>query len=80
MNLSDAQIQSLLKMLALTKNQETTCDECLRHLAEFVETTLPGKTIPEGLLCIDEHLQHCGECREEFETLKLALDDETFLA
>ena len=60
-------------MLALTKSEEATCDECFQHMAEFAETSLAGKSIPDGLTCIEEHLQICGECREEFETLKKAL-------
>ena len=73
MNISKKQIQQLLEKLALTKNEEVSCNDCLRHMAEFAEKTLAGKTIPEGLKCIDEHLQRCGECREEFEALKIAL-------
>lgn len=76
MSISDEQIQALLEMLALTKEEEATCDDCMQHMAEFAETSLAGKTIPEGLKRIDEHLQFCGECREEFEALKAALDEE----
>jgi predicted anti-sigma-YlaC factor YlaD len=45
-------------------------------IAEFAETTLAGKSIPGGLRSIEEHLKICGECREEFETLKDALSRE----
>jgi len=75
MNISDEQIQAMLEMLALTKDVEVSCDDCLQQMAEFAETTLAGKSIPEGLKCIDEHLQRCRECREEFEALKAALDE-----
>ena len=77
MNLSENQIQALIEMLALTRDNEATCDDCLDSLAEFAETTLTGKSIPEGLKCIEEHLHLCGECREEFEALKLALAEES---
>ena len=73
MNISEEQVQAMLEMLALTKDVEASCDDCRQQLAEFAETTLAGKSIPEGLKCIDEHLQRCGECREEFEALKAAL-------
>lgn len=77
MKISEQQVKSLLKMLALTKDDEASCDDCLQHMAEFAEASLPGKPIPEGLKRIDDHLRLCGECREEFEALKVALNDET---
>lgn len=76
MNITDEQVQALLGMLSLTREVETDCDHCLKHMAEFAETTLAGKSIPEGLRCIEEHLERCGECREEFEALKEALGGE----
>ena len=78
MKISDQQVESLLAMLAKTREQELDCGGCMRYLAEFAETTLAGLSIPEGLRCIDEHLQSCGECREEFEALKLAIGNETW--
>ena len=76
MNITDEQVRALLNMLVLTKDVETDCNHCLKHMAEFAETTLSGKSIPDGLRCIDEHLERCGECREEFEALKAALGAE----
>jgi len=76
MNISEDQIQALLEMLTLTKDNEVSCDECLQSMAEFAETTLTGKTVTEGLQCIEEHLELCGECREEFEALKSALGED----
>ena len=76
MNITDEHVRALLDLLALTKDVETDCDHCFQHMAEFAEATLSGKTIPDGLRCIDEHLERCGECREEFESLKEALGGE----
>lgn len=78
MKINDQQVEGLLEMLALTKDVETNCDHCLNHMAEFAESKLSGKTIQEGLRNIEEHLERCGDCREEFETLKNALEDESF--
>ena len=79
MTISNQQIDALLKMLALTRDREVTCDDCLGQMAEFAENFLTGRSVPESLRCIDEHLQLCGECREEFEALKKAIADETTL-
>lgn len=76
MKLSNERMDALLNMLALTKDKEASCDDCLQHMAEFAETTLAGKSLPDGLKSIDEHLELCGECREEFEALKVALVEE----
>ena len=79
MNISDQQVQALLQMLALTKDDEVDCNSCLQHMAEFAEANLVGKSISDGLRSIDEHLKRCGECREEYEALMAALEgDVTF--
>ncbi len=73
MKITGELVQSLLSMLALTKDEEADCGQCMQHMAEFAEAYLAGKSIPAGLECIEEHLESCGECREEFELLKVAL-------
>lgn len=73
MNLSQAQTDALLRILSLTKDQEATCEDCLQHLAEFAELALAGKSVPENLKSIEEHMQLCVECVEEYESLKAAL-------
>lgn len=77
MKISKQQLDSLLKMLALTNDAELDCDSCFRLLSEFAETSLAGKSIPEGLKSIEHHLEICNECCEEFEALKDALSQET---
>ena len=74
MNLSPDQIKALLKMLALTRAEESTCAECLKQMAEFAECKLQGKPVEEGLQAIEHHLAICGECKEEFEALMRALE------
>ena len=76
MPISKQQIDSLLTMLAQTKDVEQDCDGCFKMMAEFAETSLAGKSIPESLKCIEEHLKICSDCREEFETLKVAISGE----
>ena len=75
MKINNQKMQSLLDMLALTREEETSCDGCSQQLAEFAETRLAGKSLPESLKSIEAHLELCGECREEFEALKLALTE-----
>lgn len=78
MNINDQQIANLLELVALTKDVETDCDHCLKHMAEFAEAQLSGKPIHAGLIAIDEHLQRCADCRDEFQALRDALSGESF--
>lgn len=73
MKLSQDQLRELLRTLRLTAPKELACDECLKRLAEFAENELEGKSFPQGLLAIEQHLTLCGECREEYEALLKAL-------
>ena len=75
MSLSREQIDALLGMLSLTRQDELSCDECVKQLAEFAENHINKKSVPEWLAAIEHHLELCGECREEFEALLKALDD-----
>jgi predicted anti-sigma-YlaC factor YlaD len=52
---------------------ELGCDECFEQIDRFVEMTLDGKSAEEALPLVQDHLERCGECREEFEALLDAL-------
>ncbi len=73
MIITEEQVFALLELLALTRDTEPNCDDCLQHMAEFAETSLSGKSVPEAIAHIDEHLERCQDCREEFSALKDAL-------
>jgi predicted anti-sigma-YlaC factor YlaD len=74
MNLSDDQIRSLLQDVSHTRDHELTCDECLGELGSFAELTLEGRPVDEAYELVQQHLQICGECREEFALLLKALE------
>jgi predicted anti-sigma-YlaC factor YlaD len=74
MNLSDDQIRSLLQDVSRTRDHELTCDECLGELGSFAELTLEGRPVDEAYELVQQHLQICGECREEFALLLKALE------
>ena len=78
MTIKEQQIKVLLDMLVRTNDSEIDCGSCLDLMSEFAEKSLAGKSIPEGMRSIDDHLQLCGECREEFEALKAALAADHF--
>ncbi len=73
MSLSKKEIDGLIRLIGLTKNEEINCEQCLSLVAEFAEQNLVGKSIPETLKAVEHHLSICAECHEEYEYLQLAL-------
>ena len=75
MTLSKDEIEKLMRLVGLTKDDELNCEQCLALLAEFAELQLDGKSLREGLRAVEQHLDVCSECREEYEALQRALQD-----
>ncbi len=73
MPLSKKEIDGLMRLIGLTKDEEINCEQCLSLVAEFAEQALAGKSIPEGLKAVEHLLSVCAECREEYEALQRAL-------
>jgi len=42
-------------------------------LDRFAEITLVGTNASEAMPLVQDHLEHCRECKQEFEALLLAL-------
>ena len=66
----------LLREIAETREVEIGCDECFEQVDRFVEMELSGLNTSQAMPLVREHLEICGECREEFEALLLALGAE----
>lgn len=73
MSLSKKEINSLMRLVGLTKDDEINCEQCLSKVAEFAEQQLEGKSLTEGLKAVEHHLSVCRECHEEYEVLQQAL-------
>lgn len=56
-------------MLAATQPEELSCDQVFKLLDEFAETVLAGKAAIGLMAMIEQHLQVCPDCRQEYETL-----------
>lgn len=52
---------------------EIGCDDCLAELDIFAEHKLANKELPEAMRLVEEHLERCDDCHEEFESLLTAL-------
>lgn len=67
------QIAGMVRMVAGTRPDELSCDECFEQLDRFAELHLAGKSAAEALPLVQDHLDRCGDCREEFELLLASL-------
>lgn len=69
MNLSPEFLKKIVTKVANTRPDEISCDECFEQLDEFAEQVLSGKPVGEAMPLVQDHLERCHDCREEFEAL-----------
>jgi bacterioferritin-associated ferredoxin len=65
--------KAVIREIAETRDVEIGCDECFEQVDRFIEMELSGKDPAQAMPLVHEHLQICGECRDEFEALLAAL-------
>ena len=63
------QLQELLRVLAATEAREIDCDEFLARVCPFLDSLERGQEPPPEVRVVSQHLEVCGECREEFDAL-----------
>jgi hypothetical protein len=66
-------LKQMAHEIITTRPDEIGCDECFEQLDRFVEMTLAGKNAAEAMPLVQDHLERCPDCREEFEALLAAL-------
>ena len=66
-------LKGMVRGIVTTRPDEIGCDECFEQLDRFVEVTLAGRNAAEAMPLVQDHLDRCGDCREEFEALLAAL-------
>jgi bacterioferritin-associated ferredoxin len=66
-------LKAFIREIAEAREVEIGCDECFEQLDRFVEMKLSELDAAQAMPLVQEHLQICGECREEFEALLAAL-------
>ena len=76
MKITENQIETLLGFVSKTRDDEISCQTCEDQIAQFAESQLTGKEIPEALQAIEEHLKVCPECTEELEFIRRALESD----
>jgi predicted anti-sigma-YlaC factor YlaD len=63
----------MVRNILTARPEEIGCDECFEQLDRFVEMELAGKNAAQAMPLVQDHLERCDDCREEFEALLAAL-------
>jgi hypothetical protein len=66
-------LKRMVRGIATTHPHEIGCEECFQQLDRFVDMKLAGKNAAEAMPLVQDHLEQCDDCREEFEALLAAL-------
>ena len=66
-------LKQMAREIITTRPDEIGFDECFEQLDRFVEMTLAGKNAAEAMPLVQDHLERCHDCHEEFEALLAAL-------
>lgn len=68
-------LERLMRLIGNTDQREIDCDECLLKVSELAEQKMRGGPLSDALRAVEQHLAICGECREEYDLLRKALDE-----
>jgi hypothetical protein len=66
-------LKEMARGIVTARPDEIGCAECFDQMDEFVELTLAGKNAAQAMPLVEDHLNRCGDCREEFEALLAAV-------
>jgi predicted anti-sigma-YlaC factor YlaD len=70
--------EMLKKMLLILTNTHAgegplSCDECYEEIDHFAEIELVGMSAADAMPLVQDHLDKCPDCRDEYEALMAAL-------
>jgi hypothetical protein len=65
-----SKLERALRLVYDAKEKEMLCSEFFELLAEYVDREIAGEEVERRLPEVKYHLEHCGVCGEEYETLR----------
>jgi hypothetical protein len=68
-----AHVEKMLEMLAMTSDQEISCDDVHDLIDQFTEMVSTDQDAAQLMPLVQLHLELCPDCREEHEALLQAL-------
>ncbi len=60
----------LLRRIWETEDEEISCTKCFELVPQYVDLEVAGQAADKKLPRLRQHLNQCGVCREEYETLR----------
>ncbi|MBI2333104.1 MAG: hypothetical protein HYU84_13265 [Chloroflexi bacterium] len=66
-------MQKMMAMLSNTQDVELTCDEVFALLDQFTELAAQGEDVAKLMPLVQQHLDMCDDCREEYKVLQSIL-------
>ena len=60
----------LLRHIWETEDEELSCTECFDLVPQYVDLEIAGQVADKPLARLRQHLDQCGACREEYETVR----------
>ena len=73
--LQDEVVIRFLKVLDRVREEEMSCEEMYHQLDEFVEQEVQSHEAGKIMPLIQEHLEMCHECCDEYEALLTILEN-----
>ncbi len=73
MEVTAENIHKIVRNILSTQDDEIGCADCFTVLDRFLELKLAGKNAGEVMPLVEDHLQRCIDCHEEYEAVMQAL-------
>jgi hypothetical protein len=66
-------LKTMAREIMATRPDEIGCDECFKQADHFADMVLDGKDAAAAMPLVQDHLNRCTDCREEYEALLAAM-------
>lgn len=66
-------LKTMARGIMTTHPDEIGCGECFKQVDHFVDMVLEGTDAAAVMPLVQDHLNRCKDCREEYEALLAAL-------
>ena len=74
MNIQEKKLRKFVTRIANTTPDEIACEDCYEHMNRFADMLQAGEDPAIVMPLVQQHLDMCNLCGEEFEALVEALE------
>jgi hypothetical protein len=72
--LQPEELRKIIQQILTENSSEICCTDCCKVLDQFAEIQMAGNIPAVVMPMVQEHLNHCGNCQEQFMMLLDALN------